>query len=192
MSRSVNVRRFRPCLENIEDRCLLSLVVNNQNDFSQSTVANTVTWRTVATISATNLDDLMMASWITGQEPFAAVMDMGDEGAANTFNPNPHVSSSMDSLGMTGFEIDWGHEADTIDCMIVPNADYTAFDVEVGYRYLTPGTYNWNLVLMAVDGSNQIISGTATVTGPAQSQGGNRSPRPKVTDVTYVNLSDMS
>lgn len=175
----------------------MSLIVSNPINYSASTTSSTITWRTVATFSATNIGQLMDNAWSTGREPFAAVMDMGDEGAANLLNLNPTVINHIAEAGGPNdpgydFEIDWGHQADAVGCMIVPNADYTSFAVEVGYRYMVPGTYNWSLVIMADDGSNKTISGTANVTGRAPTQGGNTYIGPQLVDTTYVSLYDMT
>lgn len=168
----------------------MSLVVTGLTDYSASTVSNTVTWHTVATFKATNINQIMDVAWNSGAEPFLAKMDVGDEGDSNYLNQNPVVIDRIPGPD-TSFTIDWGHQADTVGCMIVPNADYTSFSVQVGYRYLQPGTYHWNLVIVAIDGSDQLLSGTATINGPDQSKGTIEQNNP-LSETTYVSFSDMA
>lgn len=195
MRRGPRSRTFRPWADALESRNLLTIIPTSPAVTNINMVAggSTITFRTIGSFTADNVRELVDNSWNTGEAPFDAVVAINDGGASNLFNPHPTVLAQTDELGMTGkFTIDWGNKMDVIGAMLVPNADYTSFSVELAYRPLVPGDYNYAVVIMGADGSNATLTGTIHATGNPPSSGGNtyRPQGPLVTQ-TDVDLATL-
>lgn len=196
MRRALNPRSFRPQLDGLEGRQLLTILPTTPvaNDVSYYAGGATATYRTIATFTADNLGALLDISDNTGEAPFDAVVAIDDGGTTNLFNPHPTVTAETDEYGMTGrFNIDWGNKMDVIGATLVPNADYTAFSVQLAYRPMVPGDFKYAVVIMGMDGSNATLTGTIHVTGLAQSGGGStyRPNGPLLTQTTSVDLATL-